>query len=234
MVPLMDTILANWYWHYFQNNRWRFLQRTQTAQAPGNDFTTWDLPRLFAEIDKQFQKALTSADQLKRTAIGQFDALLERGTYPDSYRPTLYDFIAYDALDFYSSGEQAAAKAEDAFEISAASPIFSTATEFLNWRPTTSDAESPKLKAIRLYQELLRFHQNDADKTAFLDADLARLVFGSNVAFGEDKDARYKTALKAFVDQWADHEVSAMALYQWARVPQSRVGYRGQSTDCLC
>ena len=45
--PVLQTILAHWYWHYFQQNRWRFMQRTQTAQAPGVDFTTWDLPRLF-------------------------------------------------------------------------------------------------------------------------------------------------------------------------------------------
>ena len=56
MVPVLDVILANWYWHYFQQNRGRFLQRTATATAPGNDFATWDLPRLFAEIDKQFTK----------------------------------------------------------------------------------------------------------------------------------------------------------------------------------
>src|SRR5437899_585177 len=23
MQPVMDAILANWYWHYFQHNRWR-------------------------------------------------------------------------------------------------------------------------------------------------------------------------------------------------------------------
>src|SRR5438309_4322172 len=40
-VPLLDTILANWYWHYFQQNRWRFMRRTQSAQPPGKDFRTW-------------------------------------------------------------------------------------------------------------------------------------------------------------------------------------------------
>jgi hypothetical protein len=62
IVPLLETIQANWYWHYFQNNRWRFMQRTATARPPGNDFTTWDLPRLFAEIDRQFQQALSDPD----------------------------------------------------------------------------------------------------------------------------------------------------------------------------
>src|SRR5438309_10945762 len=69
IAPLLDTILANWYWHYFQQNRWRFMQRTQTAQQPGKDFTTWDLPRLFAGIDKQFLNALSGAYAIKKTSV---------------------------------------------------------------------------------------------------------------------------------------------------------------------
>ena len=76
------------------------------------------------------------------------------------------------------------------------------------------------VKAIRLYQQLLAFHQQDADPAALLDADLARLRFGYNTAFGEEKKARYKAALKRFVDRWGDHEISAMASFQWASVLQ--------------
>src|ERR1017187_2299562 len=108
MVPVLDTVLAHWYWQYFQQNRWRFMQRTATAQAPGKDFTTWDLPRLFTEIDRQFQKALAAERILKATPISAWDDLIEKGTMPDSDQPTLYDFIAHEALEFYMSGEQAA------------------------------------------------------------------------------------------------------------------------------
>ena len=52
----MDAILAHWYWQYFQQNRWRFMQRTATAAPPGDDILTWDLARILAEIDKQFQR----------------------------------------------------------------------------------------------------------------------------------------------------------------------------------
>ena len=31
MAPILQTLLAHWYWHYFQQNSWRFLQRTATA-----------------------------------------------------------------------------------------------------------------------------------------------------------------------------------------------------------
>ena len=226
IVPLLDTILADWYWHYFQNNRWRFMQRTATAQAPGKDFTTWDLPRLFAEIDQQFTKALANADTLKKTPISDFDDLLQKGTMPDSYRPTLYDFIAHEALTFYSSGEQAAARPEDAFELFADQPaygvvpVLGSADEFIAGKIERRADESPVEKALFLFRALLTFHRNDRDPTAFANADLERLVWAYNTAFGEEKASRYKTALKMFVDKWADHEVSAVALHHWGRVLQ--------------
>ena len=220
MVPVLDAILANWYWHYFQQNRWRFLQRTATAQSPGDDFTTWDLPRILAEIDKQFSKALAGETLLKATPVSAYDELLQKGSVPDSYRPTMFDFLAHNALEFYAAGEQAGAKAEDAFDLLAASPIFAPADEFLGWELPRGDESSVTLKAIRLYQSLLRFHQADADKTAWIDADLLRLNFGFNKAFGEEKNARYKAALQRFTDQWGDHEIAARALHDWATVLQ--------------
>ena len=222
MAPLMNTLLAEWYWQYFQQNRWRFMQRTATAAQPGKDFTTWDLPRLFREIDRQFQKALAAEKILKATPISAWNDLLRKGTMPDSHRPTLYDFIAHQALEFYTSGEQAAAKPEDAFELSADSPILDSAEKFLAWQPAPgADTDSPVLKAIRLYQDLLRFHQSDpTPRFAFAAADLERLTWGWNTAFGEDKNTRYKAALEAFIRTYADFDISASAMEREARVLQ--------------
>ncbi|HPA16693.1 MAG TPA: alpha-2-macroglobulin family protein [Verrucomicrobiae bacterium] len=219
--PLLQTIEALWYWHYFQENRWRFMERTRTGEAPGADFTTWDLPRIFKEIDRHFAAALADVKTLRRTPITDFGDFLVVGTVPDAYRPTLYDFIAQEALAFYTAGEQAAAKPEDAFEIPAESPILTPPETFLAWQPQTADVASPALKAIRLYQELLRFHSGDGDRSAFLDADLARLTWGHNVAVGEGKAARYQVALSAFAERNAAHELSAMALHRWAVALQS-------------
>ena len=82
MHPVMNAILAHWYWHYFQQNRWRFVQRTATGEAPGNDIQTWDLPRIFAEIDKTFDKALAAEKELKATPVEQYDILLDEGHHP--------------------------------------------------------------------------------------------------------------------------------------------------------
>jgi hypothetical protein len=80
---------------------------------------------------------------------------------------------------------------------------------------------SPVLRAMRLYQDLLRFHKNDpAPQLAFADADLERLAWGWNSAFGENKNARYKAALEAFIRVYADFEIAALAMEHEARVLQ--------------
>lgn len=218
MKPVMEAILANWYWHYFQQNRYRFIERTRTEAPPGEDFTTWDLPRILGEIDKQFGKALSHEKTLKVTPVTAFGQLLEKGALPDSYRPTMFDIIAYNALDFYSAGGQGGAKAEDAFDLSADSPIFGSVDEFMAWKPASADEDSPTLKAIRLYQDILTFHRNDKEKSAFIDADLWRLHFGKNKAVGEEKNERYKAALQRFLNNWASHEISARAQFELATI----------------
>jgi len=222
MKPVMEAILAHWYWHYFQQNRWRFQQRTQTAEEPGADFTTWDLPRILAEIDKHFAAALANDKALKSTPVTAFESLLDKGSMPDAYRPTMYDFLAHEALQFYQAGEQGAVQAEDEFVLDAESPVFGPASDFTLWRPQTTDTGSPLFKAVELFRSLLEFHKDAADKTAFADADLWRLNFAYNKADGETKDARYGAALKRFVGEWADHEVSARARAAWAALLQEQ------------
>src|SRR5438034_1258389 len=103
----MRGVPAPRYWHDFGQRRWRFVQRTATGEASGTDLTTWDLPRIYVEIDRQFTTALANEKELRSTPIGTYNALLVEGTVPDRYRPTLYDFLAFEALGFYQSAEQA-------------------------------------------------------------------------------------------------------------------------------
>jgi tetratricopeptide (TPR) repeat protein len=215
MKPVMEALLGHWYWQYFQHNRWRFLNRTQTAAAPGADIQTWDLARILAEIGKHFDAALVDSAALQATPIAQWDGLIEKGNLSDAYRPTLFDFLAYEALSFYQAGEQGAVKAEDEFELPASGPAFDDAGKFLGWHATFATKDfpaSPILKALDLYGRLMRFHERDVHRFAFVDADLARLNYAVNVAVGDDKDARYEAALTRFIDANSEHEASARAL----------------------
>ncbi len=227
LLPLLETVQANWFWTYFQQNRWRFLQRTATAEEPGEDFTTWDLRRLFAEIDRHYQAALSNPRTLQQTPVNTFDGVLEPGTMPDAYRPTLFDFIAHQALEFYTSGEQAGARPEDDFVLQPDSPIFADTVDFLAWQPLPDAAPgapvSPLVRAVSLHQELVRFHQWDAGLTARAHAELNRIQFGwEHAAEGEAKAKGYEAALERFVKAWGDIDVGAEALCKWAELKRTQ------------
>ncbi len=209
--PILETVLAHWYWGYFQQNQWRFLQRTRTGESPGDDIQSWDLPRILAEIDRHFTAALEAGAVLKNIPIADWGDLLQKGSLPDSYRPTLYDFVAFEALRFYRSGEQAGSRAVEAFGLSAESPVFDPLETFLAWKIETPDGESPTAKGLRLYQGVLEFHRHDDNPDARVDADLGRLEFGFLKATGEDKNKRYQAALERFIAEHAGHRVSARA-----------------------
>ncbi|MHB0957911.1 MAG: alpha-2-macroglobulin family protein [Pirellulaceae bacterium] len=218
MKPTLEVILAHWYWQYFQQNRWRFMQRTATDQPPGEDINSWDLSRILAEIDEHFTLALQHEDLLRKTPVEKFDELLVKGTMPDATRPTMYDFAVHEALTFYTAGEQAGAMVQNAFVLQADSPIFAPTAEFLAWNIESPDTQSPTIKAVRLFQSLEAFHKDDSEPTALAEAELDRLVFGYNTAVGEDKNQRYMTALERFVGQWEEKEISARARAAWGQV----------------
>ncbi|HEY1038192.1 MAG TPA: hypothetical protein VGF30_02255, partial [Bacteroidia bacterium] len=50
--PILQSILADSYWQYYQNNRWKFLNRTNTVNFKNDDVSTWTLTQLLSETIK--------------------------------------------------------------------------------------------------------------------------------------------------------------------------------------
>lgn len=224
---VLRAIQANWMWGYYQENQWRYQERTQGG-ADRTDLSKigqWDLPGIVSAIRAQFATclgAIGSPEQkmLQAIPVAEWKAILTTGTMPDAYRPTLWDIVARDALAFATSGERGLMAPEGAFELDAASPALGSLEEFLAWRPeadpAVTDKDSPLLEAASLYRELLQFHGPDADSSARLSADLDRVLWAADVAKGEGVDARKEGALRAFIERAGDHELAALATFHLA------------------
>ena len=130
----------------------------------------------------------------------------------------MYDLLVHHALEFYMAGEQAGSRSIHAFDLLASSPIFGSLEDFLAWEPRSIDDRAPLLVAVRLFQELLRFHRGDEDPSARLDVDLLRLEFGNNHAVGSEKSDRYRVALEQFIIANSSHALSASAQASLAQV----------------
>ncbi len=215
--PLLQAVLAQWYWHYYDRNRWRFMNRTATENMSEDDFTTWDLPKIFRQIDSLYQDILKERSKLSKIQVQWFLGFLEKGTMPEDLRPTLYDFIAQEALNFYASADQAAARPEDAFDVDAKSDAFAASDGFLKYKPVTEDTGAAAFKALTLYQSLMAYHREEGNTEAFLDLDIQRLRYIKNIAFGEDRNSIFIERMTNLVDKNTKYEISSMGAYYLAQ-----------------
>ncbi|MFK7972597.1 MAG: hypothetical protein AB8F95_19660, partial [Bacteroidia bacterium] len=101
---LLHAYMGEFYWKYYQRNRWRFHNRTKTQVKP-EDFETWDTETLMEAAGEQFVLALDQPDKLFALPITKYKPLLNEGHESEKYRPTVYDLLAHRALDFYANTE---------------------------------------------------------------------------------------------------------------------------------
>lgn len=102
---ILHSILAELYQRYYQQNKWQILSRSQTVNFATDDLKTWDLKKLVSASIENYGLSLSEKDLLSKTAISSFDSILVKQKDSEKFRPTLFDFLAHRAIDFYASTE---------------------------------------------------------------------------------------------------------------------------------
>ncbi|RDK84257.1 alpha-2-macroglobulin family protein [Marinirhabdus gelatinilytica] len=211
---VLQNMLAKLYWDYFQANRYQFYNRTKTAnKVDETDFRTWDLETLFAEISKYYQASLNNKETLQNTTTEAFEPILNTYKGSNKIRPTLYDFLAHNALEFYKTSENSITKPTYAFEVNNASYLEGF-QKFQQLEIASKDTISLELKALRLYQDLIEFHSAKNNTVPLAAVDVERLSFVKSNGTIPEKEAVYLSAL-----QHGKQKVSApyaKALYNFA------------------
>jgi len=98
---ILHSIQADIYWRYYQANRYKFMDRTPTPGNASSDVRTWDMKTLLDKIIGNFRASLANASELQKTNLEAYNAILETEEGSKIYRPTLYDFLAHRAVDFF-------------------------------------------------------------------------------------------------------------------------------------
>jgi hypothetical protein len=213
--PILHSMIAESYWNYYEQNRWNFYNRTETVNFDNDDITTWDLKTIFNQVIKNHQAALANGDSLKRTPLNIYDDIIVKYTNGRKFRPTLYDFIAHRAVDFYMNEEPNITRPAYKFELNSES-YFWNIDDFSKINIESKDTLSLKFYAIQTLQNLVRFHLNDETPQALIDVDLKRLKFVRTNAISEIKDSLYLEALQNLEKRFANHPSSAEVSYEIA------------------
>ena len=213
---LLENMLANLYWQYFNEHRWQFYNRTKTEdKVDALDFRTWDLQTLFTEIDTYFKRSLENGLLLQQTPLKIYDDILHVQENSKIFRPTLFDLLHHNALEFYKTDEHHITKPAYKFEIDDPKYL-SEASVFSKLKITSKDSASLQLQALKIFQDIIRFHSKDKSPEALTEVNIERLKFVKQHATFSDKDALFLKTVQKESETYKNHVVSGLYNYEVA------------------
>jgi uncharacterized protein YfaS (alpha-2-macroglobulin family) len=208
---ILNSIVAGYYWQYYNRHRWEMYNRTQTAGFKKEDIATWGPEEFHARITDHYLASLQERSLLQKTRLEPYDAIIYKGNMRH-LRPTLFDLLAHRALEYFENDERDLNKPAYVFEIDQAA-AFDPAEDFVNRKFETRDSLSLQQKALTIYQQIIGFHLRDQKPDALIDADLQRLQFVRTKSVHPEKDKLYFNALNHIAHQYESTPAAAQAWY---------------------
>ncbi len=211
---ILQSMMAELYKHYYDENQWAINQRTTTSGFENKDLKTWTAAQFIDKASDLYLKSLEN-EELTTLGIDVFGAML---TGEDiKYRPTLYDFLAFRAIDFFKNGQAYLTEPAYKYEMKE-DVLLQPAVKFLAFKANTKDTDSRYLKVIQLFQNVIATHIEEEDPTPYLDAELNRIAFIYENSIIKDKEKIYETTLKDLLQKYELHPVAAEIMFLQAMI----------------
>jgi uncharacterized protein YfaS (alpha-2-macroglobulin family) len=215
---ILHSMLGEIYWQYYLNNKYYIVQRSATKDFKPSDLNTWDAKRIIEESIYHFLESSKNIEMTQSISLDEIEPLLnyEGATKPDgrNYRPTVYDFLAHRAIDFFAGQEHELTKPADTFILNK-KEYFSPASEFVASKIESNDSLAQKFHALKLLQDLTQFHIKTTKPEILVDIELKRLSFVFNHSVLEDKILLYRKSLESlsrrYSDNYSSTEISAQS-----------------------
>jgi hypothetical protein len=209
------------YWGYFQNNQWKFLSRTITENFEQTDIRTWDLTKLANEVRTHFLASLSEKEKLGRISMDDFKAMVVNAEVKATLRPTLYDFLAHEALDFFETASFMLHRPIDGFESNDPRHFLGN-EEFSRLTFTTPDSLSTIFYAFEIHRDLAQFHLEDKQPDAAIHLTLRRLDFVRKNSVHDEKEQFYLAALNHLANEYPGNALTAEVRYAIAQFFKDR------------
>lgn len=211
---ILQSMLAEAYSQYMSYNRYRLYGRLSSAAEDDEDISTWSLSHFYEKITALYQASVLPQAMLGNIFLRDLTVVVDTGNGLQ-FQPTLYDLLARRALAFYHMPVTGVRTPGAPFVINTPR-AFDAASRFSGLSFPTTDTSSMVWRALRLYQQLIRFHLDDVDKAALDDADIDRLQFVYQHAVVPGKDSLYRGALRRLIASGPGRPAYASASYQLA------------------
>ena len=215
---ILHSLTAEVYWGYYSSNSWKFQNRTNVTEVDLQDIRTWDLRKIANHVRSHYLLSLVNSGISKSKNISDFQEIATYTTTVETgaMRPTLFDFLAHRALDFFKVTDFGLAGPAETFTLNDDRFIESN-TSFLNAaKVATADSLNTDYYAIRLFYELTQFHTSKSNKNALFSVELERIKFIQMNGVFENKDDKYYSGLERLAQAYQSDDFAAEAWYEMA------------------
>ena len=215
---------------YFSRHRWKIKRRKEIDNPDAKDIATWSEATLQDSIRSSFEASLLHKQQLKKTPVENIAELLEPEPLNRKYKPSLYDLLAFKALDYFSDTSNftpVKPSAEYDFE---ASELFGTTSQFLKLKLPQAAQQTSAVAVLKTFQELEGVHSEEKDPTALVFAQLQRLKF---VFTNTQKWEKYMQALDRLSNKYEGTRAEPLLLYTLAQAYFEKAGNMGEDGELL-
>lgn len=213
---ILLTLEANIYASIYNGNRWIYNSRTTPATPIPTDYNEWNGLQFRHKVSYLLDAALANESELKRSSITSYSAVIDfsgnqnsdsepsmlRTSTTTTYYPTLYDFVAANAIRLLTSIEQFSTPLS--WQL-LTSRDFSVAQSFSRQNPTAA-------KVLEIYASLLSFHEFGS--APFINYYIERLDFiaehayDNDAAFDESVNSRCQRILREMFEEYSSSEYS--------------------------
>ncbi len=210
---ILQSMTAELYHTYLQNQQWRIRQRSDGgATFSMGDISTWSVADFEREAQSLYVASVSQPEVLKNVQLTDFQAVVVKGMVDSidgqPLRPTLFDLLGQRAIEFFSNESNYLTEPQNRFLLSQPE-AFAPFLTFLSADFSTADSTSRKAQAVRVFQQILAAHQTDAHPGPLVVADLQRLLFAKNNSTLDDRDERYLAGLSVLKRQHGGKPVDA-------------------------
>lgn len=184
---IWNNCLGDLFISYLSNNLWNIKQRTTIEGEPSSDFNTWDAMTFAKTILNYYQMALEEKEILQKQNLLNYTALIEKGTDPSAYEPTLYDFLVRQMLSAFNKITNDINLPLNSFSIENPQ-YFANNETFAKLQITSPDELSFQYQSLLLYQALTQFHLQSNNTQALIHVTIERMNYVYNQCSLEDKN----------------------------------------------
>lgn len=204
---ILFCLTAMTYNSYLDFNRYKINSITDGANVTDeNDFTTWSLQKFNDKIRQYYSKSIEN-ERIKEIPISDIN-LLTTPANTDEYRPSLFDFLSHQMLDYLIDDRNYVTEPVYKFVVKGEqwfAPIESFATMEIASRDSTSNV----LNSLQIYQRLIQNHLEKGNQPALHRINLDRLNFVYSHSSDPLKARYFKDALHSIITSEPDNVYKA-------------------------